>query len=205
MLWQEIRLDWAVCRAQAGATACTWAARWLGRRLPICRRLLLSGCPESEVTQCGAAPSLALVRCGGVGVALGWLVLCLMRIKPCCAAWRGTHTGSDAHSDPPNHFGLTPSLPQLFPAGLSGPRLEEVRFVEVAGDAGNAALALLNDCPKLQSLVLAGPQSLTGERLVRQCIAGSANLCWLLWEPPGSGAWPTQPCPGQLCSMVMAT
>lgn len=60
VLWQEVRLDWDACRAQAAGTACTWAARWLGRRLPICRRLLLSGCPDCEAA---AAQPLALVRC----------------------------------------------------------------------------------------------------------------------------------------------
>ena len=53
---------------------------------------------------------------------------------------------------------------QLFPSGLSGPRLEEVRFVEMVGGSGNAALGLLRDCPKLHSLAVAGPQSMMGER-----------------------------------------
>lgn len=107
VLWQEVRLDWDACRAQAAGTACTWAARWLGRRLPICRRLLLSGCPDCEAA---VAQPLAL----------------------------------------------------LFPAGLNAPRLEEVRFSEVAGPVGDAALGLLTNCPNLRSLAVSGPQCLTG-------------------------------------------
>jgi hypothetical protein len=128
VLWQEVRLDWSVCRAQAPGTACTWAARWLARRLPICRRLLLSGCPDCVAAQHGAAAPLAL----------------------------------------------------LFPAGLRAPRLEQLRFLEISGDAGNAALALLTGCPKLQSLAVAGPHSLTGPAaalvLRGEALAGLSTL-----------------------------
>lgn len=51
---------------------------------------------------------------------------------------------------------------QLFPSGLNGPRLAEVRFLEAAADGGDAALGLLRDCPSLQTVAVAGPERLSG-------------------------------------------
>lgn len=68
VLWQEVRLDWDVCRVQAGETACARAAHWLLRRLPICRRLLLTGWPDfGAALQSGdSTPPLAQVDCSSV-------------------------------------------------------------------------------------------------------------------------------------------
>lgn len=67
----------------------------------------------------------------------------------------------------------TPCPPQLFPAGLNAPRLEEVRFSEVAGPVGDAVLGLLTNCPNLRSLAVSGPQCLTGEQQLLRVVCGS--------------------------------
>lgn len=176
LLWEELRIDWSVLAKQvqeaqaAGGLvprpAFAAGAAWLSARLPYAQRLLFRGCfalaPPAEAlplawvrtwSWLGRAPTGARHCCAGPACCL--LEQVLPHACPaCCLAG-----AARAHFLKPLSQACCPTrparTPQLFPGGLSSPRLAEARLLDAWGGHGAELLCLLRRCPALRSVTLA--------------------------------------------------